>query len=127
MLSLSIESKALIRSSERDDLSMRLGQPEVTIKILELVAVSNSFRATVVEEVLSGHLIRLLASKLLSIRILEVLHLRERVMGKEAKQIINRISVENPLEDFSPLDIRCQTIPPHNNIISLKRMCRKGV
>jgi hypothetical protein len=127
MLSLSIESKALIRSSERDDLSMRLGRPEEIIKILELVAVSNSYLATAVEEVLLGLLTRLLANKLLSILILEVLHLRERVMGKEAKQIINRISEENPLEDFSPLDIRCQTIHPHNNIISLKRMCRKGV
>jgi hypothetical protein len=74
-----------------------------------------------------GLLTRLLANKLLSILILEVLHLRERVMGKEAKQIINRISEENLLEDFYPLDIRCQTIHLHNNIISLKRMCRKGV
>jgi hypothetical protein len=92
-----------------------------------LVAVSNSFLAIVVEEELLEHLTRLLANKLLSIRILEVLHLRGKVMEKEAKQIINRTFEENPLVGYSLLEIRCLTMHLHNNIISLKRMFKKRV
>jgi hypothetical protein len=74
-----------------------------------------------------GHLTKLLVNKLLSIPILEVLLLREKVMGKEARQIINRISEENHRGDFFLLDIRCPTIHLHSNIISLKRMFKRGV
>jgi hypothetical protein len=98
-----------------------------TIKIWGLVEVSNSFLVIVAVEVLLGHRTRLLANKLLSIRILEVPLLREKVMGKEAKQIINRISEENLPADFSHLDIRCLIIHLHSNTISLKRMFKRGV
>lgn len=98
-----------------------------TIKIQELVAVSNSYLVIVAEEVQLGHPTRLLANKLHSIRILEVLHLREKVMAKEAKQIINRISAESLPEDFSLLDIRCLIIHLRNSIISLKRMFKREV
>ena len=97
------------------------------IKIQELVVVSNSFQATVVEEELLVLPTRLLANKLLSIQIPEVLHQKERAMGKEAKQITNKILEENLLEDFFLRVIKCQTIHLHNNTINLKRMFKKGV